>query len=152
MNTRLRRIVRTGRHQARNLGALLSGHPQNQVTLGSTSLESDDVALARDLLHDRSHWQEPSVVSDFEILFARWNGSRHALIFTGGRVARDAESVVEMCRERGLKSIEDCAQAAGAELHGRKVGLDPRTATTQCRGYDPFACGFVQLCCMKQRE
>jgi dTDP-3-amino-2,3,6-trideoxy-4-keto-D-glucose/dTDP-3-amino-3,4,6-trideoxy-alpha-D-glucose/dTDP-2,6-dideoxy-D-kanosamine transaminase len=34
----------------------------------------------------------------------------------------DVEGVVELCRERGIVVIEDCAQAAGAQRDGRRAG------------------------------
>ncbi|GAG37452.1 unnamed protein product, partial [marine sediment metagenome] len=39
-----------------------------------------------------------------------------------GLVARDYEASVHTCRTRGIKVIEDCAQATGAEHCGTKVG------------------------------
>jgi dTDP-3-amino-2,3,6-trideoxy-4-keto-D-glucose/dTDP-3-amino-3,4,6-trideoxy-alpha-D-glucose/dTDP-2,6-dideoxy-D-kanosamine transaminase len=38
-----------------------------------------------------------------------------------GRLA-DVESLVALCRERGIKLVEDCAQAAGAERRGCRAG------------------------------
>ena len=34
----------------------------------------------------------------------------------------DVEAIVELCSERGIEVVEDCAQAAGAELRGRPAG------------------------------
>lgn len=34
----------------------------------------------------------------------------------------DLEGIVELCRARGLKIVEDCAQAHGATYHGKLVG------------------------------
>ena len=39
-----------------------------------------------------------------------------------GLVSRDYEAILEIARRRSLRTIEDCAHAAGASLHGRKVG------------------------------
>ncbi len=39
-----------------------------------------------------------------------------------GLVCRDYEAIIAIAREQGLKVIEDCAQATGAEYQGRKVG------------------------------
>ncbi len=34
----------------------------------------------------------------------------------------DVEGIVEICRERGIAVVEDCAQAAGAQRGGRRAG------------------------------
>jgi dTDP-4-amino-4,6-dideoxygalactose transaminase len=34
----------------------------------------------------------------------------------------DTEAILELCSERGIEVVEDCAQAAGAELRGRPAG------------------------------
>ena len=34
----------------------------------------------------------------------------------------DVEGIVELCRERGIAVVEDCAQAAGAQRGGRRAG------------------------------
>jgi perosamine synthetase len=39
-----------------------------------------------------------------------------------GLVCRDYEKIVNLARDRNLFVIEDCAQSAGAEIKGRKVG------------------------------
>src|SRR6185369_10783753 len=39
-----------------------------------------------------------------------------------GLVCRDFESLLTLARERGLKVIEDCAHATGAQFQGRHVG------------------------------
>lgn len=39
-----------------------------------------------------------------------------------GLVARDYQSVIEIARRHGLAIIEDCAQSAGAEWQGRRIG------------------------------
>ena len=38
-----------------------------------------------------------------------------------GRLA-DADGIADLCRERGVAMIEDCAQAVGAERGGRRAG------------------------------
>jgi dTDP-4-amino-4,6-dideoxygalactose transaminase len=40
----------------------------------------------------------------------------------------DVDAVVELCAERGIDVVEDCAQAHGAELGGRRVGSIGRLA------------------------
>ncbi len=39
-----------------------------------------------------------------------------------GFVCRDLDAILDIARERGLRVIEDCAQATGAAYRGRKVG------------------------------
>lgn len=39
-----------------------------------------------------------------------------------GLVSRDTREILDLARMRGLRVIEDCAHATGAELDGRKVG------------------------------
>jgi dTDP-4-amino-4,6-dideoxygalactose transaminase len=39
-----------------------------------------------------------------------------------GLVCRDYETIIELAKRKGIPIIEDCAQATGAELNGRKVG------------------------------
>jgi dTDP-3-amino-3,4,6-trideoxy-alpha-D-glucose transaminase len=34
----------------------------------------------------------------------------------------DVDAIVELCSERGIAVVEDCAQAVGAELRGRRAG------------------------------
>ncbi|MHB8168805.1 MAG: DegT/DnrJ/EryC1/StrS family aminotransferase [Thermoleophilia bacterium] len=59
-------------------------------SLGSMTLDEDDVDLANKWLDARELWQDASVVTSYETAFARWNGSRHAIAFMGGRVALSA--------------------------------------------------------------
>ena len=41
----------------------------------------------------------------------------------GGWVNPDIESIAELCREKGISLIEDCAHSLGATLHGKHTGL-----------------------------
>lgn len=78
-------------NQFRNLHNLLSGRPVTLSSLGSMTLEGEDINLARNWLKkDRSHWYEERPVRDYQEEFARWNGSKHAYAFMGGRVALSA--------------------------------------------------------------
>ena len=44
------------------------------------------------------------------------------LIHAGGKAAPDVGSIAEFCAEKSIRLIEDCSQAHGAEVAGRKVG------------------------------
>ena len=57
-----------------------------------------------------------------------------------GFVCRDLEAVLEIARERGLRVIEDCAQATGAMYQGRKVGNFGDIAIFSGDPSKPFTC------------
>lgn len=59
-------------------------------SLGSMTLDQDDVAIARQWLRDRSSWNDISIVRQYEETFSAWNGSKYAFAFMGGRVALSA--------------------------------------------------------------
>ncbi len=54
------------------------------------TLDADDVALARKWLKRRRSWFDNELETSFATEFARWNGSRYAFAFMGGRVALSA--------------------------------------------------------------
>ncbi|NJK81324.1 MAG: aminotransferase class I/II-fold pyridoxal phosphate-dependent enzyme [Chloroflexaceae bacterium] len=58
--------------------------------LNAQTLDQDDVALARAWLYKREQWHDDATVTRFEQAFARWNGSKYAFAFMGGRVALSA--------------------------------------------------------------
>ncbi|MEW6380565.1 MAG: aminotransferase class I/II-fold pyridoxal phosphate-dependent enzyme [bacterium] len=74
----------------RNLKNLVLGRPVILPSLGSMTLDQDDVDLARNWLQNRSQWMDPGLVTQYETRFAHWNGSKHAFAFMGGRVALSA--------------------------------------------------------------
>jgi perosamine synthetase len=78
------------KRQLGNLERLLTGRPLTTPPLSSMTVDRDDVVVARSYLKDRSGWRDPAVVADYESTFARWNGSRRAFAFMGGRVALSA--------------------------------------------------------------
>lgn len=86
----VRTIARIGRTQARNLSSVISGRPLTTPSLGSMTLDLDDVNLAREWLQKRSHWGDRAIVSQYEAEFSRWNGSKYAFAFMAGRVALSA--------------------------------------------------------------
>jgi dTDP-4-amino-4,6-dideoxygalactose transaminase len=59
-------------------------------SLGSNTLDRDDVALAKKQLKYRKNWFAPDTVNEYERAFAQWNGSQYAFAFMGGRVALSA--------------------------------------------------------------
>jgi dTDP-4-amino-4,6-dideoxygalactose transaminase len=54
------------------------------------TFEEDDVEAVRRLMRDRATWFDADLVRAYEEAFARWNGSRYAFAFMGGRVALSA--------------------------------------------------------------
>ncbi len=88
--TALRIAPRIAIRQARNMVRLASGRPVTTPSLGSMTLDQDDVDLAFDWLNGRSRWADETVVHQFEHVFAEWNGSSHAFAFMGGRIALSA--------------------------------------------------------------
>lgn len=195
--TLIHRIASAGIHQARNAANLIRGLPINPPSLGSMTLDMDDVDLAHKLLEGAVHDMDSQATLQYEREFAQWNGSKHAFAFMSGRVAlsaaihalrltpgdevilpgytcvvvpnafhfaeiktvycdieldtfgpdaaqveskitsktraillhhlyglvcRDYEALLDTAKRHGLKVIEDCAQATGAEYKGLKVG------------------------------
>ena len=57
-----------------------------------------------------------------------------------GFVSRDVDDILEICRTRGVRVIEDCAQSAGALHHGRKVGNFGDVGIFSCDPSKPFTC------------
>ena len=83
-------IAKTAINQTKNIYNLLRGLPLVVPSLGSMTLDWDDVQIARHWLKNRSEWEEKKIVNDYETEFARWNGSKYAFAFMGGRVALSA--------------------------------------------------------------
>jgi dTDP-4-amino-4,6-dideoxygalactose transaminase len=69
---------------------LTTGQPLSFPSLGSMTLDRDDVSIARKWLNDRSCWYDQDLVSQFESEFAGWNGSDYSFAFMGARVALSA--------------------------------------------------------------
>lgn len=83
-------VVRFGYCQAKNLAKLALGYPISVSLFGSVTLDLDDVAIAKRQLNGRENWFEPDTVKEYEDTFAKWNGSKYAFAFMGGRVALSA--------------------------------------------------------------
>ena len=86
----LKSIARYGYKQAKNAVKLALGHPLMYPSLGSVTLDKDDVDIAREWISKSKHWYEPGLVDQYENEFARWNGSKYVFAFMGGRVALSA--------------------------------------------------------------
>jgi dTDP-4-amino-4,6-dideoxygalactose transaminase len=182
---------------ATNVNMMIRGIPITFPSLGSMTLDRDDVCLAKTLLANDEEWYDMSPLKMYENKFRQWNGSKHAFAFMSGRVAlsaciyalglkpgdeviipgytcvavpnafnhagikliysdieldthgldinclskkitrktkailihhlfglvsRDYAEILALANSRGLKVIEDCAHATGAEFKDRKVG------------------------------
>lgn len=83
-------VRRAFRRQVDNLRRRMAGERVRPVPLSGMTLDADDVRIARAALRRRDDWFDPAPVRAFESEFARWNGSRHAFAFLGGRVALSA--------------------------------------------------------------
>jgi len=90
MLDRTKFLARYGFRQAKNIAKLALGWPVIYPSLGSMTLDKDDVAIARQWLRSRSRWYNGSVTTGYEKQFASWNGSKYAFAFMGGRVALSA--------------------------------------------------------------
>ena len=83
-------FVHFGYRQAKNLVKLFLGHRLTTPSLGSMTLDLDDVTIAKRQLNDRENWFQPDTVKEYEDAFAMWNGSKYAFAFMGGRVTLSA--------------------------------------------------------------
>lgn len=87
---RLELTARIIRKQMRNIKHIVTGHPVSTHSLGSTTLDQDDVDLANRFLKDHSQWENEGIIKDYELQFSNWNGSKYAYSFMGARVALSA--------------------------------------------------------------
>lgn len=78
------------RKSVKTILQIASGYPVKTVPLVGGTLDWDDVEIARTWSHYQQDWENPSVVSHYEAEFARWNGSKYAFAFMGGRIALSA--------------------------------------------------------------
>lgn len=79
-----------GYHQTKNISKLFLGYPLTTPSFSSATLDYDDIIIAKDQLRERTSWFEDNIVKEYENAFARWNGSKYAFAFMGGRVALSA--------------------------------------------------------------
>jgi dTDP-4-amino-4,6-dideoxygalactose transaminase len=82
--------AKVGYRQAKNLAKLALKKPLTTPSLGSMTLDEDDVGLARAWLKQEESWYDTGPVATFQSAFAAWNGSRCAFAFMSGRVALSA--------------------------------------------------------------
>jgi len=83
-------LARFGYHQVKNLVKVFLGYPLTVPSLGSVTLDKDDLAIARHQLKEKNSWFYSDIVREYENAFAQWNGSKYAFAFMGGRVALSA--------------------------------------------------------------
>ncbi|MGB9627201.1 MAG: DegT/DnrJ/EryC1/StrS family aminotransferase [Thermodesulfobacteriota bacterium] len=86
----LKAVTRFGINRINNLRDFLKGHPIKVIPLGSMTLDYDDVKVAEEWLEKTTHWMDHKIVFEYETEFAKWNGSKYAFAFMGGRVALSA--------------------------------------------------------------
>lgn len=86
----LKTLAYIGYRQSKNLAKLVLGKPLTYPSLGSMTLDRDDVELARSWLNKPGEWYRSDVIEQYHAAFASWNGSSHAFSFMGGRVALSA--------------------------------------------------------------
>jgi len=87
---RLKKVPELIEHQLKNLWRLIYGIPVCTPSLGSMTLDLDDVQLADDWLEQPDRWFDAAIVEEYETSFRNWNGSRYAYAFMGGREALTA--------------------------------------------------------------
>lgn len=83
-------LSQLGYHQAKNIGKLVLGYPLTTPSLGSATLDQDDLLIAKNQLRNREGWFNPDTANEYESAFAKWNGSKYAFSYMGGRVALSA--------------------------------------------------------------
>ncbi|MDY7079445.1 MAG: aminotransferase class I/II-fold pyridoxal phosphate-dependent enzyme [Chloroflexota bacterium] len=83
-------LARFGYRQIENLAKVALGKPLTTPSLVSTTLDEDDVWLARAWLKRIGDWYRSGEIEQYHAAFAAWNGSTYAFSFMGGRVALSA--------------------------------------------------------------
>jgi perosamine synthetase len=86
----LRRLARFGLRRAANLTAFASGAPVTTPPFVAMTMDHDDVCVIREWFSRRNEWFDDDFVHSFQEEYARWNGSKFAFAFMGGRVALSA--------------------------------------------------------------
>jgi hypothetical protein len=86
----LRSLARIACRQSKNLARIALGKPLTVPSLVSMTLDEDDVGLACDWLTRPMDWYREDEILQCQTEFARWNGSKYAFGFMGGRVALSA--------------------------------------------------------------
>jgi dTDP-4-amino-4,6-dideoxygalactose transaminase len=83
-------IASFGINQAKNLVKFFMRRPLTYPSFGSMTLDKDDLRIAKMWLKKKKKWKDDSLVTEYENMFAEWNGSKYAFAFMGGRVALSA--------------------------------------------------------------
>jgi len=76
--------------QIKNIIKAIVGWPLSYPSLGSMTLDKDDVIIAREWIRRKNEWYVQDIVQNYELQFLQWNGSKYAFAFMGGRVALSA--------------------------------------------------------------
>lgn len=79
-----------GLRQTRNITRLAMGRQVTFPPLGSVTLDSDDIHLARSWLGRKTDWYRFNEIQQYHEAFAAWNGSTHTYSFMSARVALTA--------------------------------------------------------------
>jgi perosamine synthetase len=61
-------------------------------------------------------------VEEVERLLLRHDPAAVFLVHIGGHIAFDAPAIAQLCRDRGVTLLEDCAHAHGAQWNGERPG------------------------------
>lgn len=82
-------LARFGYCQSKNVARLVTGRLRIPPSWGST-IDKDDVRIAKKWLKLRHNWYQDDEARQYNKEFARWNASKYAFAFMGGRVALSA--------------------------------------------------------------
>ena len=86
----IKAFIRVCLNQTKNIIKFATGLPLTTPSLGSMTLDEDDVDLAKEWLKNSKEWYNQEVVTKYEHKFAQWNGSKYAFAFMSGREALSA--------------------------------------------------------------
>jgi len=90
MGNEFNEIKRISRNQIRNIWNIINCRSLTTTSFAATTLDMDDVQIAKNWLINRKQWGDFSIVSKFESEFMHWNGSCYAFAFMAGRIALSA--------------------------------------------------------------
>ncbi|MCB0210510.1 MAG: DegT/DnrJ/EryC1/StrS family aminotransferase [Anaerolineae bacterium] len=87
----IKKLTKIGYRQAKNIAKLALDKPLTTPSLGSMTLDQDDVKIAREWLkHPQDWYRHDDIIRTYHSHFAIWNGSKYAFSFMGARVALSA--------------------------------------------------------------
>ena len=87
MSEHKKKLYEIMRKHKYNLLRMLKGHQVQFTELQSATLDKDDVEIAKWYLRHKGAWYDDEAVSQFENSFKKWNSSKYAFSFLGGREA-----------------------------------------------------------------